>query len=146
MPVCAQVEAILAAEGAVVELEESPPLGDLMSVLGFEGCRVALLDRAPVFDKETLLHGIYQACAFPAYFGFNWDALSDALVECASADARPLVLIVRDLALLRMRAPEVAQTFLDVVADVHALTEGDLLRLVVLPGDGRSSREWPSTL
>lgn len=132
MPLYAQIERILNARSAALELSSNLPVADIVSALELEGCRVAILDRAPVFDKDTLLHALYQGCGFPAYFGFNWDALSDALVEKIGEESRPLILIFRDFDLLGARAPDVAQIFLDIFDEVADLTEGTLVRLVCL--------------
>jgi hypothetical protein len=56
-------------------LETTADFKDIISSLRNEGYLAVLVDRAPVFNKETLLHALYQSCVFPAYFGFNWDAL-----------------------------------------------------------------------
>jgi RNAse (barnase) inhibitor barstar len=162
MPLHDQIERILTAQSARLELPNDNPVADIVSALESEGCRVVILDRAPIFDKETLLHAIYQGCGFPAYFGFNWDALTDALVEhveeapggwsscqpshpgawrpspALEASARrsrlPLILIFQDFDLLRDRNPDVAQTFIDIIDEVSELTEGSMIRLVCLNG------------
>lgn len=51
----------------------------LRHALAAAGWRVLVLDRAPVVDKATLLHACYQSGEYPAGFGFNWDALADAV-------------------------------------------------------------------
>jgi RNAse (barnase) inhibitor barstar len=143
MPLYAQIETIMTARSATLELASQHSAADIISALRLEGCRAVLVDRAPVFDKPTLLHALYQACGFPAYFGFNWDALSDALVEQADpsqqsgADAsgarqHPLILIFQDFALLKTRSPDVAETFLDIVAEVNASTDGGLRQVSLI--------------
>jgi RNAse (barnase) inhibitor barstar len=80
-----------------------------------------LVDRAPVFDKETLLHALYQSCVFPAYFGFNWDALEDILMSDwlePPQELKGYVLVFRNFGLLEERAKNVAGTFLDILRDV----------------------------
>jgi RNAse (barnase) inhibitor barstar len=134
MPLHDQIERILTAQSARLELPNDNPVADIVSALESEGCRVVILDRAPIFDKETLLHAIYQGCGFPAYFGFNWDALTDALVEHVEEDRLPLILIFQDFDLLRDRNPDVAQTFIDIIDEVSELTEGSMIRLVCLNG------------
>ncbi len=37
------------------------------------------VDVTDIKSKEELLYSYYQAFNFPSYFGFNWDALYDAL-------------------------------------------------------------------
>lgn len=143
MPLYAQIETIMTAHSATLELASHHSAADIVSALRLEGCRAVLIDRAPVFDKPTLLHALYQACGFPAYFGFNWDALSDVLVEQAdpsqpagteqSAERRlPLILLFQDFDLLGARSPDVAQTFLDIVTEVSAATEGGLRQVALV--------------
>jgi RNAse (barnase) inhibitor barstar len=132
MPLHDQIERILTARSARLELPNDNPVADIVSALESEGCRVVILDRAPIFDKETLLHALYQGCGFPAYFGFNWDALTDALVEQVEEESLPLILIFQDFDLLRDRNPDVAQTFIDIIDEVSELTEGAMIRLVCL--------------
>jgi RNAse (barnase) inhibitor barstar len=133
-PLYAQIERILTARSATLELAAEHAVADIVSALQLEGCRAVIVDRAPVFDKQTLLHALYQACGFPAYFGFNWDALSDALSEqvqqpetrLAGERHRPLILIFQDLDLLRTRSPDVAETYLDIVSEISEATGGGL--------------------
>jgi hypothetical protein len=103
---------------------------------GWEAERV---DRAPVFDAPTLHHALYQACRFPAWFGFNWDALLDVLSDGPEAPARGRALLFAGLDLLEERAPEVARTFLEVVSD--ARERGARVRVVrLVPTDPRPPR------
>lgn len=83
-----------------------------------EGVDAVWVDRAPVFDKTSLLHALYQALPLTADFGFNWDALEDALFGPEDPDAPPRVLVFRDLELLEERDPDTARTFLAIVRDV----------------------------
>lgn len=140
MPLYAQIETILTARPAILELTTDRPVADLVAGLALEGHRAVIVDRAPVFDKQTLLHALYQGCGFPAYFGFNWDALADALMGTLAdpsdgnrGAARPaLILMFQDFDLLQTRDPEVAQTFLDIVSDIGERDPECLLRLVLL--------------
>jgi len=83
-----------------------------------QGFFVTLLDRAPIVSKETLLHALYQACYFPAYFGFNWDALEDSLNDFSWMVADAYILLFRDFGVLEARSPEVANSFLEIIKDV----------------------------
>jgi RNAse (barnase) inhibitor barstar len=133
-PLYAQIERILTTRSATLELPAEHAVADIVSALQLEHCRAVIVDRAPVFDKQTLLHALYQACGFPAYFGFNWDALSDALSEqvqqpetrLAGEGHPPLILIFQDLDLLRTRSPDVAETYLDIVSEINEATGGGL--------------------
>lgn len=81
------------------------------------GLYAMVIDRAQVFDKTTLLHALYQACQFPAYFGFNWDALLDCLSDFGWHAAKGYALIVRNAEAIKTRNPDDWATFLEVVRD-----------------------------
>jgi len=102
----------------------------LVARLAAAGLDAVWVDRAPVFDKTTLLHALYQAVPLTADFGFNWDALEDALYGPEDPGAPPRVLVFRDLELLEEQEPETARVFLDIVDTVAASPESTLLGLV----------------
>lgn len=82
---------------------------------------VSTLDRAPVFDKTTLMHALYQSGEYPAGFGFNWDALLDVLRDLEWLEsAQGIALLWRHPDVLAERAPDVAATFREVVEDACA--------------------------
>ena len=53
------------------------------------------VDLARVATKAELLNAIATACAFPAGFGHNWDALADALADFSWRSGRGYVLHLR---------------------------------------------------
>jgi hypothetical protein len=57
---------------------------------------VAVLPRA-IETKSDLLNALASVLAFPAYFGFNWDALFDCLRDFSWIEERDVVLIHGDL-------------------------------------------------
>ncbi len=94
---------------------------DLRTALQRDGWYVSTLDRAPIYDKATLLHALYQSGEYPAGFGFNWDALLDVLRDLEwLAAARGIALVWRHPDVLEARAPDVLATFLEVVEDAAA--------------------------
>jgi hypothetical protein len=103
-----------------VVLESSQTIKELLSELRGEGYFAVLVDRAPVFNKETLLHALYQSCVFPASFGFNWDALEDTLSDFSWLNEQPkgFALVFRNFSVLEERAPYVVETFLEIIHDV----------------------------
>lgn len=118
----------LTASGAPAIIEaprgglESPAL---LASLARRGWFAARVDRAPLIDKATVLHGFYQAGCFPAYFGFNWDALTDMLSDLSwlrAQDREPagIAFIVAHSQTLALRSPNVLTTLTDIVADVAA--------------------------
>jgi Barstar (barnase inhibitor) len=109
-------------------LESNQNVREMLGELRSAGYFAVLVDRATVFDKATLLHALYQSCVFPAYFGFNWDALEDTLLDFSWLDfswlgvtqqeVKGYVLVFRNFAVLEERAENVAETFLEIVRDV----------------------------
>jgi len=88
------------------------------------------VDRAPVYDRTTLLHALYQALHMPAWFGFNWDALADMLFGGDEEDETPRVLVFHDFELLEARDPETAAVFLDIVESVASNPDSTLRGMV----------------
>jgi Barstar (barnase inhibitor) len=94
---------------------------DLRAALQQDGWYVSTLDRAPIYDKTTLLHALYQSGEYPAGFGFNWDALLDVLRDLEwLAAARGVAFVWRHPDVLEERAPDVLATFREVVEDAAA--------------------------
>jgi RNAse (barnase) inhibitor barstar len=58
------------------------------------GCLVFHVDLAKVSNKESLLNAIAKALAFPEWFGANWDALSDLLLDMAWRPATGYLVIL----------------------------------------------------
>ena len=126
--------AALAATDAVVEVPAAC-LGDARFAGEFtrRGCFFGAIDSAPVFDKLSLMHALYQTCAMPAHFGFNWDALADSLSDWSWLPATGHVLALRDPRPLRERAPADLRVFEDVVraAAARQAERGRMLRLLL---------------
>ena len=92
----------------------------LAAGLRARGWFVATLDRAPVVDKPTLMHALYQSGRYPAGFGFNWDALADALRDLEWLEpATGIALLWRDPDVLEARAPEAYATLCEIVDDAY---------------------------
>ena len=102
----------------------------VLAKLRADGIEGVWVDRAPVFDKATLLHALYQSLQLPAWFGFNWDALQDALFGPDDADAPPRMLVFRDFELLEERDPDSAKVFLEIVDTVAADPASTLMGMV----------------
>ena len=97
----------------------------LPTALARRGWFAARVDRAPLFDKATVLHGFYQAGCFPAYFGFNWDALADLLsdlswLQAQERDPEGFAFLMAHSQVLAERAPQILSTLTDLVNDVAA--------------------------
>ncbi|MCA9838699.1 MAG: barstar family protein [Trueperaceae bacterium] len=114
----ADIQHVLSSDEAIVEVVTEIGAKELTKILEKEGYFAVLVDRAPVFNKDTLLHAFYQGCEFPAYFGFNWDALEDCLLDFSWIIAEMYVLIFQNYEVLRERTPEVAETLEAIIKDV----------------------------
>lgn len=95
----------------------------LIASLKRAGLHVVRIDRAPVYNKETLLHALYQNTPFPGYFGFNWDALQDVLADFSWLEDTPkgIVLVLKDNTRFKADAAQDWVTFVDIVNTVSAI-------------------------
>ncbi len=122
----------LASPEALVHLDGGP-----VSIVGLEQAAAGKasffwIDRAPVFDKVTVLHALYQGCRLPATFGFNWDALIDSLSSLPAAPA--YILAFNDLAILQARDPASLTAFVQVLDAVRDRLAGRRQSFVVVYG------------
>jgi hypothetical protein len=111
-----------AAAPALVPLSKALLRSSALRVaLRAAGWYASTLDRASVFSKDTLLHALYQSGEYPAHFGFNWDALADALNDLEwLGDAQGVAMFWRNPDVLKSRAPETYATFVEIVEEAHA--------------------------
>lgn len=104
-----------------------------LSAADYEAVRV---DRAPVYDKDTLMHALYQALELPAWFGFNLDALADALASLEPKQGKRWVLVFQDFTTLEDADPDLAETFCEIVDEACQLPEAALVAAILLHGRG----------
>jgi len=138
----------------VVRIQTDVPADVVMTGFELDGYTAIIVDQAPVFNKFTLLHALYQNCSLPAYFGFNWDALNDVLTTLddgvadmdtpnAAGDSEEsddevsegIMLIFNDFSTLEERAEDVASTFLEIVdeaAEKREANDAPPLKIVAL--------------
>lgn len=105
------------------------PLND-DRVRGIESLAVALnwpcyvAELGDCLDKPALLQRIADTLLFPSWFGHNWDAFFDCLVDLASARrASGCVIVLRNSAALRAHAPEALDTALGILEDAATVWE-----------------------
>jgi hypothetical protein len=79
---------------------------ELTQALSDRGVFVTTLDRAPIYNWDTMIHAFYQNCEFPGYFGFNSNALLDCLTDFEWRPAKGYVLIYQDPSLLQTQDPQ----------------------------------------
>ena len=145
-PRLAAIVAALTAPGASAFIDAPADVDDraLRHAIAAAGWRVVVLDRAPVVDKPTLLHACYQSGQYPAGFGFNWDALVDALRDLSWLEpAAGIAILWRHPDVLESRDPATAATFREVVEEAageRAAAGYPLLRVIQSRGSGPGSR------
>jgi RNAse (barnase) inhibitor barstar len=74
----------------------SLPTSMLAAAARHEGFRYIEMDLAEVSDKQGLLDTLARRLEFPEWFGDNWDALEDCLMDLSWLDAPGYVIVLRD--------------------------------------------------
>jgi RNAse (barnase) inhibitor barstar len=92
----------------------SLPLDMLGAGSRHEEFRYVEIDCAEVYDKRTLLNALAEALEFPDWFGGNWDALEDCLMDLAWIDAPGIVAVLKDCDALIEENPDDFTTALEV--------------------------------
>ncbi len=75
------------------------------------------LDLAGVASREAFLKRCAGALQLPAYFGHNWDALHESLLDLAGAGSPGAVVHWRRGAALAKRAPDSVKTALEILRE-----------------------------
>jgi RNAse (barnase) inhibitor barstar len=94
--------------------ESVTAVATLATSLGLETVRV---DLAGCEDKAGLLERIAAALALPSWFGANWDALYDCLLDLSWRPGQGWVLILENAHDLRRAAPDALDTALAIMND-----------------------------
>jgi hypothetical protein len=82
-----------------------------------DALHVCRTDLGGCTDKQELLRRLAVSLTLPASFGFNWDALADALRDLGWLPAWGYVLLFEHADTLRRAAPEDFTTLLGVLDD-----------------------------
>ncbi|HXV11554.1 MAG TPA: barstar family protein [Burkholderiales bacterium] len=78
------------------------------------------LDLAGVGDRDAFLQRCATVFPFPAYYGRNWDALHECLLDVAGRGGPGAIVHWRRGSELAQRAPEALTTALEVLQDAAA--------------------------
>jgi RNAse (barnase) inhibitor barstar len=70
------------------------PIHHLLTGAGAAGCLVLRVDLAAVRNKDEMLAAVGHALRFPEWFGQNWDALTDCLLDMGWLPATGYVIIL----------------------------------------------------
>ena len=74
----------------------SLPISMLGTAAREAGYYFAEIDLADAYDKNSFLQALADALEFPDWFGHNWDALEDCLMDLSWLDAPGFVLVLTD--------------------------------------------------
>ena len=117
----------------LLELPGDSDPGEIARVLGDQGLDPRQVQLAGVTDKAALLVELHRALELGDWFGFNWDALEEALYGPEDRGVPDRVLVVTGFGAFRTHAPKDAGILLDILRSV-AGTPGSGLRGGVLIG------------
>jgi RNAse (barnase) inhibitor barstar len=102
------------------------------------------LDLAGVRDRDGFLRRCADVLELPDYFGGNWDALHECLLDTAGSGAPGAILHWRRGADLAKRSPEVVDTALEILSEAATYWGiGGRVFLVVVDRDGAPDRSLP---
>ncbi len=87
----------------------------LADSLGLHGVRIDLAGR---HDKAGLMASTAEALHFPGWFGHNWDAWFDCLVDLRWRPASGYVLVFEHADELRRTSPETLDTAISILEEV----------------------------
>jgi hypothetical protein len=87
-------------------------IDDLLAGARTAGCLVLRIDLAAARTKDEMLTAVGRALRFPEWFGHNWDALTDCLLDMGWLPATGYVVI------------------LDHCDGIHGRAEGDFVKLM----------------
>lgn len=96
------------------------------------GMRVEKVALAASRDKNAFLNALSGTLAFPDYFGRNWDAFYDCLVELEHGKGEGLLLVLRDASGFARAEPDEFAAAVDALQDAADFWEGEQKTLLVV--------------
>jgi len=88
------------------ELLWSEWLRQISADLAAKGIAVVTINGSRIRDKETFLEEFARELKFPDYFGENWDAFEECIMDLAWLHAEGVLLIYRDSGAFRTSRPD----------------------------------------
>ena len=85
---------------------------------GAAGCCTFHVDLARARNKDQMLELVGRALAFPEWFGHNWDALADCLLDMGWRPALGFVVMLENAEFVHSRAESDFACLLKIFADV----------------------------
>jgi len=83
-------------------------------------------------DKNAFLNAIAKALQFPDYFGHNWDAFYDCLLDLKHGDGAGTLLVLRSASGFARAEPEEFAAAVDTLADAADYWKGENKALLVV--------------
>jgi hypothetical protein len=131
------------AEGARSGVYRSPPdvnaVRERLVAHGFAWCEI---DGSHVQSKQQLLETIARALAVPQTFGYNWDALADALQDLSWAPAPGYVLRLRHAASVAVHLGGEWDVLLEVFTRSAMYWKSQHREFIVFVDGARGLPEW----
>jgi RNAse (barnase) inhibitor barstar len=114
-------------------------IGPLRATAKRAGIEWLDLDLAGARDRDAFLRRCAGAFDFPGYFGRNWDALHECLMDAAGSGAPGAIVHWRRGAELAKRAPDAAGTALEILREA-AMYWGSTGRVFIVVMDRDCAR------
>ena len=131
----ATVQAWLERDAAIVRVSAhdlTHQIKPVMAAINAHAVHAVWVDQAAIHDKNELLQALYRALRLPGWFGFNYDALQDALEMLAPDNGQPWVLVFRHFDVLQEDDPDCAEIFIEICTQVIGMKDSALFKLILL--------------
>ena len=93
-------------------------IDDLLQGAGAAGCLVLRVDLSKARNKHDMLEALGKGLRFPEWFGHNWDALTDCLLDMGWLPATGYVIILDHCDGIHGRAEDDFVTLMRIFQDV----------------------------
>ena len=129
------IEAWLESGSAILragDLQLSEQVETVVAELQVQSVYAVWVDSTPIQGKVELLKALYLKLKLPGWFGFNYDALQDALEMLEPVNNQPWVLVFKQFDLLRANDPDCAESFIEICRQVTEIEGSALFKVVLL--------------
>ena len=126
---------VVAAVAAGVQVTPIPgpsALTAALSAAAQRGMRVEKVALAGARDKNAFLNAVAKALVFPDYFGHNWDAFYDCLVDLEHDKGEGLLVLLRDASGFARAEPDEFAAAVDALQDAVDFWEDEQKTLLVV--------------
>jgi RNAse (barnase) inhibitor barstar len=106
-------------------------IAGLVSAAGAAGIRLHRIDLAARRDKAGLLAALAEGLSFPAWFGHNWDALSDCLADLSWLPEACVAIVFEHAERLAESAPDDYLTALEIFTEAAESLAAEGRRLIL---------------